>query len=344
MVNADMRISTVKDVAKKAGVSAMTVSRVLNGTGSVSEKTRLKVQEAARELHYYGNSVARSLRVNETKTIGVVLSDSSEMILSSVLRSIQDVAGENGYTVITANTDRRRNRERHAVETLLQKHIDGLIMVAPLSFGKEDIGWLKSLGVPFVMLMRSCDDDEVDSVMNDNERGGYLAGEYLCRIGCRRFAFLPLQNSPSSKARLDGFYQAMDDCSVSRDESLVQEVTQDAEVGYEAARDLADRLRDYDVVVCGCDTVAMGVMRALADAGIRIPEDILVMGYDGIEIGKYMVTPLTTIAQPFTQIGRTGIQVLLDRIREPKAPARKIMFEGELLVRQSTEKPESGPA
>jgi len=317
----------------------MTVSRVLNGNGAVSEKTRLKVQEAAWELHYYGNSVARSLRVNETKTIGVVLSDSSEMVLSTVLRSIQDVAGENGYTVITANTDKRQTRERHAVETLLQKHIDGLIMVAPLSFSREDIRWLKGLGIPFVMLMRSCDDKDVDSVMNDNEQGGYMAGKYLCSIGCRRFAFLPLRNSPSSQARLDGFYRAMDSRNIPHGESLVQEVTQDAEVGYETASSMADTLRTYDAVVCGCDTVAMGVMRALADQGIRIPEDILVMGYDGIEVGRYMVTPLTTIAQPFAQIGKEGMEVLLKRIRDPHAPARKIMFEGELLIRESTKRP-----
>ena len=143
-----MRVCTVKDVAKKAGVSAMTVSRVLNQTGSVSEATRRKVLDAASELHYYGNSVARSLRVNETKTIGVVLSDSSEMVLSTVLRSIHDVVGLQGYTVITANTDRRKEMERFAIETLMRKHIDGLILVAPLCFDRETTDWLKSLAIP----------------------------------------------------------------------------------------------------------------------------------------------------------------------------------------------------
>ena len=190
-----MRVCTVKDVAKKAGVSAMTVSRVLNHTGSVSEATRQKVLDAASELHYYGNSVARSLRVNETKTIGVVLSDSSEMVLSTVLRSIQDIVGLQGYTVITANTDRRKEMEHFAIETLMQKHIDGLILVAPLCFDRETTDWLKRLGVPFVMLMRSCEDDTVDTVMNDNFRGGYTVGKYLCETGSRRFLFLPLQDS-----------------------------------------------------------------------------------------------------------------------------------------------------
>ena len=331
-----MKVSTVKDVARKAGVSAMTVSRVLNGTGSVSEATRSKVMEAARELHYYGNSVARSLRVNETMTIGVVLSDSSEMVLSTVLRSIQDEVGKEGYTVITANTDRRKNREKETIEALLGKQIDGLVLVAPLSFEEDDIRWLKSLAVPFVILMRSCSDNYVDTVMNDNEHGGYMAGEYLCKIGCRRFAFLPLRNSLSSRTRLEGFYRAMEEHEISRDGCMLQEVSQDAEAGYEAAMELAEKLKDYDALVCGCDTVAMGAMRALSDAGIRIPEDILVMGYDGIEIGKYMVAPLSTIAQPFAQIGRMGAQVLMERIKNPQAPSKKIMYEGTLVERRST--------
>ena len=100
--------------------------------------------------------------------------------------------------------------------------------------------------------------------------------------------------------------------------------------------ELAEKLKDYDALVCGCDTVAMGAMRALSDAGIRIPEDILVMGYDGIEIGKYIVAPLSTIAQPFAQIGRMGAQVLMERIKNPQAPSKKIMYEGTLVERRST--------
>ena len=332
-----MRACTVKDVAKKAGVSAMTVSRVLNHTGNVSDATREKVMEAAKELHYYRNSVARSLRVNETKTIGVMLSDSSAQVLSTVLRSIQDRAGLQGYTVITANTDRRKEQERHAIETLMSKHIDGLILVAPLSFSKKDIQWLKSLGIPFVLLMRSCDDDTVDSIMNDNLQGGFTVGEYLCRLGCQRYLFLPLKDSFSSRDRLKGFRKAMKQRGIPWENSTVREVEQDANVGYETGMEIIDQVRSYDAVVCGCDTVAMGLMRALADGGIRIPEDVRVIGYDGIEAGKYMTVPLSTIAQPFYQIGSMGAEVLLDRIRDPEAPARKIMYEGELVVRRSTQ-------
>ena len=332
-----MRACTVKDVAKKAGVSAMTVSRVLNQTGNVSEETKEKVMEAARALHYYRNSVARSLRVNETKTIGVMLSDSSFQVLSTILRSIQDRAGMEGYTVITANTDRRKEQERQAIETLMSKHIDGLILVAPLSFSREDIQWLKGLGIPFVLLMRTCEDESVDSVMNNNIQGGYTVGDYLCRIGCRKFLFLPLKDSISSRDRLEGFRSAMQDRKVSWEGCEVREVAQDAKVGYETGRDLLEQAGSYDAIVCGCDTVAMGLMRALADGGVRIPEDVRVIGYDGIEAGNYMTVPLSTIAQPFYQIGSKGAEVLLDRIHNPDGPARHIMYEGELVVRRSTE-------
>ncbi len=332
-----MRACTVKDVAKKAGVSAMTVSRVLNNTGSVTESTREKVMEAARELHYYRNSVARSLRVNETKTIGVMLSDSSVQVLSTVLRSIQDRAGLQGYTVITANTDRRKEHEKKAIETLMSKHIDGLILVAPLSFSKKDIQWLKSLEVPFVLLMRSCEDETVDSVMNDNLHGGYTVGDYLCSVGCHRFYFLPLKDSISSRDRMKGFRKAMESRGVPWEDSSVREVEQDASIGYETGTELLDQVREYDAVVCGCDTVAMGLMRALVDGGVSIPGDVRVIGYDGIEAGKYMTVPLSTIAQPFYQIGSMGAEVLLERIQNPEAPARHIMYEGELVIRRSTQ-------
>ena len=331
-----MRNATVKDVAKRAGVSAMTVSRVLNGTGHVSDTTREKVRQAAQELQYFGNSVARSLRMNSTHTLGVVLSDSSEMVTSKVLRGIQDEAAEHGYTLITANTDRHAGAEQRAIETLLSKQIDGIILVAPLLYSSGEIQWLKKLSMPFVMLMRSSEDGTVDTVMNDNLHGGYLQVQHLISRGCRRFFFLTIEDSLSARIRMDGARKALLDNGIGQDAVQVVEIKHDLASGYEKTKEYLDRLRGCDALVCGCDTIAIGAMRALHEAGVAIPDEIRVMGYDGIDIGNYLAVPLSTVAQPFYEIGTEGARMLLMRLNDPEQPAVHRVFEGTLEIRSST--------
>ena len=273
--------------------------------------------------------------MNSTRTLGVVLSDSSEMVTSKVLRGIQDEAAAHGYTLITANTDRHVGAEQRAIETLLSKQIDGIILVAPLLYSAEEIQWLKNMSMPFVMLMRSSEDGTVDTVMNDNLLGGYQQVQYLISCGCRRLFFLSIEDSLSAKIRMEGAQKALLDHGIAPGNVTVVQIEHDMASGYEKTKEYLDEICRCDALVCGCDTIAIGAMRALHEAKISIPDQIRVMGYDGIDVGNYLSVPLTTVAQPFYEIGMEGARVLLARLNDPQQPAVHRVFEGRLAIRTS---------
>jgi len=331
-----MKRPTLKDIAQEAGVSAMTVSKALNQKGGISEATRAQILAIAERMNYSPNLIAKSLRIDETRTLGVVLSDSSEMVTSKVLRGIQDGASERGYSVIVSNTDNNTSQERAAALTLQSKQIDGLILVAPTRCSSEDLVWLQGLHIPFILLMRKNDEINVDTVINDNYLGGYQTVEHLAREGCRKLQFILLENSQSSDERKKGYEQAMRDYRIAPDACRFARAKPFIDSGYEAARGLLPDLRRFDALVCGCDTVAIGAMEALGQAGVRIPEDLRLIGYDGIEIDQYLRVPLSTIAQPLYRIGYEGTGILLDRIRYPDTAIRKVVLKSELIVRRSS--------
>lgn len=327
---------TLKNIAQAAGVSAMTVSKALNGKPGVSEKRRKEIRDIAERMNYAPNLIAKSLRVDETKTIGVVLSDTSEMVLSKVLRGIQDGATSHGYSIIIANTDHQPERELHSIRTLMSKQIDGLILVAPTLYINEHIAFLKNFGIPFIFLMRKNDQSEIDTVINDNYLGGYQSIAHLVSEGCHSFQILSLSNSQSSQEREMGYRQAFSDFKISISPEQFHAVTPFVEAGYDAAKQLLAQCSRFDALVCGCDTVAIGAMDALLEAGVKIPSSVRLIGYDGIDLARYLRIPLTTMAQPLYAIGLNGIEILLDRIHFPKMPVRKLVLKSELVVRQST--------
>lgn len=327
---------TLKDIAQAAGVSAMTVSKALNGKPGVSEDRRKEICDIAERMNYAPNLIAKSLRVDETKTIGVVLSDTSEMVISKVLRGIQDGATNHGYSIIIANTDHQPERELQSIRTLLSKQIDGLILVAPTLYTNEHIAFLKSFGIPFIFLMRKNDHSEIDTVINDNYLGGYQSIAHLVSEGCRSFQILSLSNSQSSQEREKGYWQAFSDFKIPASPNQFHAVTPFVEAGYDAAKQLLAQGVRFDALVCGCDTVAIGAMDALLEAGVKIPSSVRLIGYDGIDLARYLRIPLSTMAQPLYAIGLNGIEILLDRIHFPQMPVRKLVLKSELVVRQST--------
>ena len=333
-----MKNATLKDIAKAAGVSAMSVSKALNNKQGISEETRKRILKAAEELHYTQNMVAKSLRTEETLTIGVVLSDSSEMVTSRILRGISDMAKENHYSVIIANTDHSEETEKQAVETLINKRIDGLIMVAPIGNSTDYMNWLENFRIPLVLLMRHSQHQSVDTVINDNFLGGYLLVEHLAQQKCRSFAFLPLVNSQAGRERIAGYSQALGQLKIDFETCPTVYVPPFIDDGYLGAKKLLESGARFDALVCGCDTIAIGAMSALLEAGVSIPKDVCVTGYDGIELTSYLMVPLTTMVQPLYKMGRQGTEILLDRIKYPSIPVRKIILKSELLVQRSTQR------
>lgn len=328
--------TTMKDIADRLGVSVMTVSKAINHKPGISEETRQRVLEVAGEIGYVQNLVAKSLRTNRSGTLGVVLSDSSEMVTSKVLRAIEDTCDAHGCNVIVANTDHSPERERRAVDTLISKQIDGLIMVAPLLCSEADVEALRQREKPFVFLMRKNDSVALDSVINDNYLGGWQIIEHLAAEGCQRFLFLMIRDSQSGVERMEGFKDALALRHIDIDARAILYSAPSIESAREAMAERLKRGFDFDAVVCGCDVQAVGAMDALLSAGLRIPQDVCITGYDGVELAQYLRVPLTTVNQPFYEIGRQGTEILLDRLKYRDMPVRKIVLKSQLVCRESS--------
>ncbi|MFV0351269.1 MAG: LacI family DNA-binding transcriptional regulator [Oscillospiraceae bacterium] len=328
---------TLRSVAEKAGVSIMSVSKALNNKGGVSKETAAHIKAIAKEMNYKPNLLAKSLRLDETKTFGVIVSDSSEIVASKVLRGIADASESQGYNIIMANTDYDKNRERLSIEVLASKGIDGLLIVASTLTSAEDTKWLSSLGLPTVHLMRASEDGSIDSVTNDNFQGSYTLTSHLLQKGCKHFHVLT-QKSVSGTLRLRGIRSALADEGYLLDNASITYCTPLIDDGHEKTKQLLQSKTKFDALICGCDLIAIGATNAIEEAGLNVPHDICVTGYDGIDLIPYLRTPITTIRQPLYDIGQRGVTTLLERLHAPKSSPQTIILRSELLVEVSTER------
>ena len=328
--------TTIKDIAAACSVSLMTVSRVLNNKRGISKSTAALVWEAARALNYTPNLVAKSLRVKETRTLGVVISDSSHLLFAKMLKGIGDAATAAGYSIIFANTNQSREMEAEAIDVLTNKRIDGLLLAAPLRTDEDSLRGLKRSGVPFVLLMRS-GGKVADSVVNDNYHGARAIVDYLVQSGSRYIQMINLpRESQSGKERARGFRQAMKSHGLHCRAENILFSKPFIDDGEKAMLRLLDRGVRSGAIFCGCDLIAIGAMRAIASRGLNVPSDIRICGYDDIEMLDYMKVPLTTMRQPAYAIGETGVQLLVDRIRNPGRKPRHVVLPSDLIIREST--------
>jgi len=330
--------TTLKDVAKEAKVSVMSVSKALNNKEGVSPETRQYILDIAQRLNYYPNMVAKNLRLDKTNTLGVVVSDCSEMVTAKVLRGIADGAAEEDYNIITINTDGDSTREHMAIELFLNKCVDGILMVAPTLSHSKDMEWMNTLNIPMAVLMRDSAHLSVDSVLNNNLRGGFEIAESLIKRGCRSFKFLSLTSvSQIGISRLEGARLAFEKHGLVFDSDRIRycrPYIPQAETAMQAWIDEAGV--DFDALICACDVIAIGAINVLLRHGVRVPEDVAVSGYDDIELAEYLRVPLTTMRQPFYEIGRKGVGILLERIKTPMLPTQHILLDSALVERESS--------
>ena len=328
-------MTTIREVAKAAGVSSTTVSHVLNGTRFVSEGVRGRVLTAMHALGYQHNVLARSLRRGETHTIGLILPDSANPFFAKVGRGIEAAAYDQAYSVVLCNSEGNLAREEHYTEVLTQKQVDGIIFVAAGDRTKS-LSVLLDRGVPSVVIDRDLPDAKVDAVLADNRQGGYLATRHLLALGHRRIACVsgPSNITPSAH-RVTGYRQALAEAGLPVDEHLILRGDFQLESGWAAASELLRRPAPPTAIFACNDLMAIGVIRAAADLSRRIPEHLAVVGFDDIELSAYSVPPLTTVLQPTTDMGRRAVQLLMDRIGKPDLPHRREIFPTTLTVRAS---------
>lgn len=333
--NGPPRKTTLKDVAARVGVSPMTVSKMLNGKGGVSKETSKRIWKAIRELSYTPNLVAKSLRVNKTRTFGLVTSDSSELLFPKMIKGVIDAAAAADYSVIIANGSRSGEKESECIRVLLNKRIDGLILGAPFVVNAARVEEVASFSIPMVLLMRSSP-LPVDWVASDNVRGGYDQMSYLMDRGFREFYFLALSREhQNGMERLEGCRRAMLERGLPFNAGRVRYLAPSVHAGYEEMRRLlAGGLRG-GTMVCGCDVIAVGAVQAILDSGLCVPGDFGVCGFDDIEMLDFMNVPLTTMRQDVYGMGREGVRILLERMGNPSMSPAQVRFGCKLVERRS---------
>ncbi|MBP2195749.1 MULTISPECIES: ribose operon transcriptional repressor RbsR [Pantoea] len=329
-------MATMKDVARLAGVSTSTVSHVINNNRFVSEQVREKVEQAIRTLNYAPSALARSLKINQTRTIGMLLTASSNPFYSEVVRGVENSCYERGYSLILCNTEGDEERMNRSLETLLQKRVDGLlIMCTETHLPSADI-LNRYPSIPMVMMDWAPFEGRGDIIQDNALLGGELATQHLIDRGYRRIACIagPQDKTPA-RLRLDGFHKAMSGSGLPVLPGYVVDSDFEFQGGFNAMNQLLTLDPLPEAVFTSNDAMAVGVYHALFQAGLRVPQDIAVMGYDNIELSRYLTPPLSTIHQPKDELGELAIDTLIHRMSDPDASQQTLVLTPELVERGS---------
>ncbi|MEK4998814.1 LacI family DNA-binding transcriptional regulator [Paenibacillus sp. FSL H7-0918] len=331
---------TIYDVAREAGVSIATVSKVLNKNGRISDKTREKVHRIMEELNYQPSLVASALTSRRTGTIGLMIPDISNPFFAEAARGIEDYAQEQGSDLIVCSTDRDDEKAARYISLLLRKRVDGII-IASHTGNPDMVRRLLADHVPLVLFSADIRMMESNSVTVDDYKGGYQATEYLLSLGHRRLGIIS-DNLPGSKLRVEGFMDALKAAGVGFDNPAnLTHTSATLENGRKAAAAmLVQAQEDRPTAIFACnDLLAIGILKEARSAGLSIPRDLSVVGFDNTMLAEICHPTLTSIAQPLREMTEQAMILLNESIDNPDSPKRKIMLMPELIVRHST-----GPA
>lgn len=326
----------MKDVARLAGVSTSTVSHVINNNRFVSEQVREKVEQAIRELNYAPSALARSLKINQTRTIGMLLTASSNPFYSEVVRGVENSCYERGYSLILCNTEGDEERMNRSLETLMQKRVDGLLMMCTETHLPSAEILNRYPSVPMVMMDWAPFEGRGDIIQDNALLGGELATQHLIDRGYTRIACIagPQDKTPA-RLRLEGFHKAMTNSGLPVLPGYVVDGDFEFQGGFNAMNQLLTLELLPEAVFTSNDAMAVGVYHALFQAGLRVPQDIAVMGYDNIELARYLTPPLSTIHQPKDELGELAIDTLIHRMSDPDASQQTLVLTPELVERGS---------
>jgi LacI family transcriptional regulator len=327
---------TIRDVARRAGVAPITVSRVINHSGYVSEGTRQRVENAIAELKYVPNALAQGLRFNKTNVIALVLSDVTNPFWTTVARGTEDAASEQNYSIILCNTDENVAKQDKYVALLLQRQVDGFLLV-PAPDTADTIRLIQQQKVSLVILDRQLTGVSADVVRGDSEGGAYELTRYLIGLGHRRIAILSgPETTSTSTQRVAGYRRALEDARLKAEPELISYGRYYQDSGYERTRHLLTLTRRPTALFAGNNFIAIGVMKALYESGLRVPEDISVVGFDDLPPGLVVQPFLTVVAQPAYEMGYRATKLLLARIAHSGEPAyQEIVLPIQLVIRQS---------
>ncbi|MFN8439302.1 MAG: LacI family DNA-binding transcriptional regulator [Caldilineaceae bacterium] len=328
---------THKDVAERAGVSVATVSYVLNhGPRPVSQDTRARVEAAISELGYYPNEMARGLRLQQSSTIGLIIPNIINPVFAEIAHELEIACQKEGFLLLLCNSERRHEREQQLVQLLRAKQVDGVVIIPhcePLAL----IEPLLQAQIPVIVLEH--DLPGVHCIASDELQGGFIATQHLIDLGHQRIALIRRQpTSALSSKRYDGYRDALDAAGIPFDPALLVECSTTSQAaGATAMQQLLALEKPPTAVFTHNDILAMGALHAIHRAGLKVPNDLSVVGYDDIASAAYFSPPLTTVQSSRAEIGALAGRTILQLVQSKgELPARTITFPVDLVVRSST--------
>ncbi len=329
---------TIVEVAKRAGVSIATVSNVIRGTKRVSPGVEERVRNAIQELDYFPNEIARSLKVKQTRMLGMVLPDITNPFFPEIIRGAEDSAFERGYFLVTANTNEQIGRERRIVAALRSYRIAGILLASAPGNDPTHIRRLNASGVPVVCLDRPVSGVQADSVLLDNVRGGRECVRHLIQVGHRRIAIITGHlKTQTARERLQGYEEALHDADIPITPDLILEGDFREESGFARGTELLRRKQGVTAVFVCNGVMALGVLRALEAEGLRCPEDLALATFDDLSVDRTFHPHLTAVVQPGYEMGARAATFLMDRIEgRMTGPPYTVRIVPTLVTRESS--------
>jgi len=329
---------TIYDVAREANVSMATVSRVVNGNPNVKPTTRKKVLETIEQLGYRPNAVARGLASKKTTTVGAIIPDISSTFFSELTRGIEDIATMYKYNIILSNSDQNKEKELHLIDTMLEKQVDGIVFMGG-QITNEHIQQFKTANVPVVLAATHDDQNELASVNIDYESAAYEVTTQLIQATNVQPAFITGgEHIQSNGLKHKGYIRALQDASIDQDDQLIitNECTYNG--GIEAVKELLDKSssnRPTSIFVA-TDEMAVGVIHGIQDAGLHVPDDIEVFGFNNTRVSLMVRPTLTTVVQPMYDIGAVAMRLLTKYMNKEEVEENTVILPHRIIERNST--------
>lgn len=316
----------IKIIAEKAGVSTATVSRVLSGYPGVREKTKKKVTKITSELNYEVDGIARSLRQKKTYKIGVIVGNVLSQFYSTLAKSIEDVANKYGYSVILCNGDDNPEKELKYLKVLRSSRVDGII-IAPTGKNSDYVNNLMQSNIKVVLVDRLIDGVDCDAVVVDNEKGAYTAVKYLTDNGYKKIAIIDgFIDRTTGKERLNGYLRALSDNNIARNDDFIKIRDFKKRSGIVLAKELLENKNKPQAIFVANLDLTLGVLLTIKNLGLKIPDDIAVIGFDDSDWAQIVEPPLTTISQPVYDLGSTAAEMLIKNIENNNYEKEKLII------------------
>ncbi len=329
-------VTTIDQVAKKAGVSKATVSRVLNDSKPVREETRQRVMQAIKELDFKPNPAARSLVSKKSRIIGVIVTDIANLFVSVLVKGIEDIAYSKNYNIFICNSHGSAQKEVKLLQMLKNKRVDGIIFLTSQLISEHKSFFQKS-ALPISLVNVSYDGNNIIGVRIDNRKAAYDITCYFLQKGHRHIGMIraPLEDLDTGKERFLGYCQALQEYGLSLNEELIATGDLEAQDGYRLTSALLKNNKP-DAFVVACDLMAFGVIKAIFDQGYNVPEDIEVAGFDDVPMASYYNPTLTTVRQPIEEMGQLAAEKLIKLIEGEGDREGEMVLPYQIIFRQST--------